>query len=325
MTDARRDGAEIVWGSLGGTWITAPHVVQVGADKLALFTVGTDHVIRVRWRIDGEWGGWTVIPGQVIQVPHAVAGVGDCLDMFAIDHNYAIQHRQWLAGVWSDWQWMTGEAGGPTLTAPRAVWSTPDRLDIFVLGTNLGIWHKWRDGNGWSAEWSSLGSLWLTPPHVLSRSEGTIDAVSINSQSGLAHARMQNGSWSHWQTDDDISISRPFAVDAGGKLQVFVLGENRGVYHYTWDGEWIKPIALNGTVISPPRAVAWPDGGMDVFVVGPDSAVFSRSYRRGQWQDWVPRGGRAFSPPSLVAHDGVVELFALGVDSAIWHTVVSVN
>jgi hypothetical protein len=318
-----------VWGSLGGTWITAPHAVRIGSeqgiDKLALFTVGTDHVIRVRWRIDGEWGGWTVLPGEVIQVPHAVAGTGDCLDMFAIDHKYAILHRQWLAGEWSDWTGMTGEAGGPTLTAPRAVWSTPDRLDIFVLGTNLGLWHRWREGDTWSEEWSSLGSLWLTPPHVLSRDVGTIDAVAINSQSGLSHSRFRDGSWSVWQTDDDVTISRPFAVASESKLQVFVLGENRGVYHYTWDGEWTKPIPLHGTAITHPRAVAWPGGDMDLFVVGQDSAVYSRSRRGGEWQDWLPRGGRAFSPPSIVAHNRVVELFVLGADSAIWHTAIPVD
>lgn len=315
----------IVWSSLGGTWITAPHVVEIGADKIALFTVGTDHIIRVRWRIDGEWGGWTVISGEVIQVPHAVAGTGDCLDMFAVDPKYSIQHRQWRAGEWTEWQSMTGEAGGPTLTAPRAVWSTPTRLDIFVLGTNLGIWHKYREGSGWSDEWSSLGSLWLTPPHVLSRGPGRIDAVAINSQSGLSHARYQDGEWSHWQTDDAVSISRPFAVDSGDKLHVFVLGENRGVYHYTWDKEWTEPTPLHGTVISPPRAVAWPDGGIDVFVVGQDSAMFRRAYRGGVWHDWRPIGGRAFSPPSIIAHDRTVELFVLGADSAIWHTEVSVD
>jgi hypothetical protein len=314
-----------MWRSLGGTWITSPHAVKISPNKLALFVVGTDHVTRVRWRIDGEWGGWTVLPGTVIQVPHAVAGVGDCLDMFAIDHQYAIQHRQWRDGEWTDWQSMTGEAGGPTLTAPRAIWSTPDRLDIFVLGTNLTIWHKWRDGSVWCDEWSPLGSLWLTPPHVLSRYPGSIDAVAINSQSGLAHAQFRDGRWSHWQTNDDISISRPFAVEAGGALQVFVLGENRGLNHYTWKGEWAEPIPLQGTVVSPPRAVAWPDGGMDVFVVGDESAMFHRAYRRGEWRGWARLGGRAFSPPSLVAGPGVVELFTLGADSAIWHLTVPVD
>ena len=94
---------------------------------------------------------------------------------------------------------------------------------------------------------------------------------------------------------------------------------------YTWDGEWSKPLALHGTAITHPRAVAWPDGAIDLFVVGQDSAVHSRSRRGGEWQDWTPRGGRAFSPPSIVARDRVVELFVLGVDSAIWHTAVPVD
>jgi hypothetical protein len=309
-----------MWGSLGGTWITSPHVVAVGPNKLALFVVGTDHVIRVRWRIDGEWGGWTVLPSTVIQVPHAVAGAnGDRLDLFAIDHKCAILHQRWRDGEWTDWEWLTGEAGGPTLTAPRAVWSTPERLDIFVLGTNLDIWHRWREGGKWTDEWSSLGSLWLTPPHVLSRAPGTIDAIAINSQSGLSHSRLRAGRWSGWQTNDDISISRPFGVAVGEDLHVFVLGENRGLYQYVWDGEWSKPASLHGTAISAPRAVVQPDGGIDVFVVGEDSSVVRRAYRGGEWQEWESLGGRAFSPPALVAGDGVVELFVLGVDSAIWH------
>ncbi len=86
------------------------------------------------------------------------------------------------------------------------------------------------------------------------------------------------------------------------------------------------PSPLRGTVISPPRAVAWPGGGgIDVFVVGQDSGMFSRSYRNGRWQDWIPRGGRAFSPPSIIAHDKTVELFVLGADSAIWHTEITVD
>jgi hypothetical protein len=198
-------------------------------------------------------------------------------------------------------------------------------LDIFVLGTNLSIWHRWREGDEWNNEWASLGSLWLTPPHVLSRRPGHIDAVAINSQSGLSHATFHDGDWTHWQTDDAISISRPFAVESEDRLHVFVLGENRGVYHYTWDKEWSEPTPLYGTVISPPRAIAWPDGGIDVFAVAQDSALASRSYRNGEWQDWIPRGGRAFSPPSIIAHDHVVELFILGADSAIWHTQVRID
>jgi hypothetical protein len=141
----------------------------------------------------------------------------------------------------------------------------------------------------------------------------------------LAHCRFRKGKWSTWHTDDDIAISRPFAMDCGGVLQVFVLGENRGVQHYTWDGEWTKPTPLHGTAITHPRGVAWPDGGMDVFVVGQDSAVHSRSHRDGEWREWVSHGGRAFSPPAIVAHGRVVELFVLGADSAIWHTVIPVD
>jgi hypothetical protein len=312
-----------MWSSLGGTWITSPHAVRVGPEKVALFVVGTDHVTRVRWRIDGEWGGWTALTGKVIQVPHAVAGSGDRVDLFAVDPRHAILHREWQGAGWTDWTPMTGEVGGPTITAPRAVWSTDDRLDVFALGTNLGIWHKWRDGDKWSEKWTQVGSLWLTPPHVLSRAPGTIDAVAINSESGLAHAQFRDGRWSGWQTDDQISISRPFAVYADGAVHVFVLGENRGLYHYTRNGEWSKPVPLQGTAVSAPRAVAWPAGGMDVFVVGEDSAVFYRSWRDGDWRDWVSLGGSAFSPPSLVSHDdGLVELFVLGHDSAIWHTSV---
>lgn len=312
-----------MWGSLGGTWIAAPHAVAVGPDRTALFVVGTDHIVRVRWRIDGEWGGWTVLPGTVVSAPFAIASADNGIDLFAVDHKHSILHRQWCEGEWTDWRWLSGEAGGPTITAPRAVWSAPDRLEVFALGTDLGMWHLWRDGDRWRDEWTCIGSLWLTPPYVVCREPGTIDAVAINSESALAYSRMRHGSWSGWQTDDNVSILRPYVVTNDEGLQVFVPGEDRGLYHYTFNGEWRKPTALHGTVISGPRAVARPHGGLDVFMVGEDSAVFHKTFRDGVWREWESLGGRAFSAPAVVRHNGVVELFTLGWDSAVWHLTVT--
>src|SRR3954468_9435035 len=109
------------WASLGGTWIIAPHVVAAGPDRLALLVVGTDHVVRARWRIDGEWGGWTALPGTVITVPTVVDGPNGRLDLLAVDPKHSILHSEWTGVEWTGWRSLTGEAGGPLIDMPRAL------------------------------------------------------------------------------------------------------------------------------------------------------------------------------------------------------------
>jgi len=309
--------------------LTGLLLVAVLAGTSAAAVTKPERVLAVEWQAGGGKLRW-VSPTTMRPVGTTVLNVGGApADILATSPDGALAaigggENGRLRFVRLDGLRPAGLMWLGGASAFKGIWSTPDRLDIFVLGTNLGIWHKWRQGHQWSEGWSSLGSLWLTPPHVLSRGPGTIDAVAINSQSGLSHAQFRDGQWSSWQTDDDVCISRPFAVESLGKLQVFALGENRGVYHYVWEGEWTKPTPLDGVAITHPRAVAWPDGGIDVFVVGQDSTVYSRSRRGGDWREWTTHGGRAFSPPSIVAHDKVVELFVLGVDSAIWHAAIPV-
>jgi hypothetical protein len=316
----------VLWKSLGGTWIRPPHALALGPDRLALFTLGTDHIARVRWRLADDWTDYTRLSdNRMITAPRAVAHGDDQLDVFAVDHRHSIHHWSWTGDSWYE-QELSGEAGGATITAPHALWSAPERLDVFVLGTNLEIWHRWREAGQWNEGWQTLGSLWLSPPRAVSRHPGTIDVVAINSGSNLQHATFAEGRWNGWRQtgEEQIAISQPDAVADGSYLDVLVLGERRLIYHYRCDEDWQPPVELDGlTVTSAPRAMAGGRGRLDVFVVGENGEVWHRARGAEREEGWHSLGGQAFSTPAIVARPGgAVELFTLGLESDIQHTVL---
>src|SRR5439155_2400588 len=91
-----------------------------------------------------------------------------------------------------------------------------------------------------------------------------------------------------------VILGQPGIVSWGAsRLDVFVLGTDRALYHKWWDGSsWGPSLTgyerLGGICMSAPRAVAWDPNRLDIFVVGTDGALYHK------WWDG-PSGGPSFT------------------------------
>src|SRR5207249_733185 len=82
--------------------------------------------------------------------------------------------------------------------------------------------------------------------------------------------------------------SSPVVAWAASRLDVFVLGTDRALYHKWWDGSaWGCAIAgeerMGGLCQSAPQVVAWGPSRLDVFVIGTDRALYHKWWDGSAW------------------------------------------
>jgi hypothetical protein len=85
-----------------------------------------------------------------------------------------------------------------------------------------------------------------------------------------------NGSWGGWQDLGGTLTSAPAVASWGpNRLDVFVRGQDDGLWHKSWNGtkwsDWDQPIT--GKFQGAPAAVSWGPDRIDVFVRGMDNHV----------------------------------------------------
>ena len=113
------------------------------------------------------------------------------------------------------------------------------------------------------------------------------------------------------------------------RLDAFVLGTDRAVYHKWWNGSaWGPSVtgyeAQGGVALSAPEVVAWGPDRLDVFVLGTDRALYHKWWNGSAWgpslTGYENLGGVCASPPKVVSWGpNRLDLFVLGEDSAVWH------
>jgi hypothetical protein len=322
------------WDTLGGTWITAPHAVSLGPNRLAVFAVGIDRTVYCRWREGTDWRTrWEPLGDEVraIAPPFAVERGARRLDLFVVNFDHRIYRRWWDPDGWSDWEDLAGEAGGQLITAPHGVSWGLDRLDLFVLGTERSIWHKWWEGERTSPKWRRVGSDMISAPHAVSSGPGRMDVFAVAADNELKHLAWRNGAWgAGWESLGGSVSSIPYAVAReSGRLDAFGVGDDRVLYQQVWEEDWgpwrevrppNSPPDRLPQVISPPRAFCWRPDRIDLFQVDKAAVVRHMAGDGEKWSDWASLDGPAFSPVSVVLQDdNQLELFVLGDESAVWH------
>jgi Repeat of unknown function (DUF346) len=118
----------------------------------------------------------------------------------------------------------------------------------------------------------------------------------------------------------------PAAVSWGpGRLDVFGLGNNLGMYHRAWvngaaGAEW-QP--LGGTFDSSPAVVSWGQNRLDIFGLGTDDSLYHKAWDGNQWlpsASWEPLGGKFVSAPTAIsAGPNRLDIFGLGTDQSMYH------
>ena len=123
--------------------------------------------------------------------------------------------------------------------------------------------------------------------------------------------------------------SGPVVAWAANRLDVFVLGTNRGLYHKWWNGSAWGPSltgyeAMGGVCTSAPQVVAWGPDRLDVFVTGTDSALYHKWWNGSSWgpslTGYEAMGGVCLGDPRVVSWGANrLDVFVVGTDRALYH------
>ena len=123
--------------------------------------------------------------------------------------------------------------------------------------------------------------------------------------------------------------SKPVVAWGANRLDVFVLGTDRALYHKWFDGSAWGPSptgyeSLGGVCMSSPRAVSWGPNRLDIFVIGTDGALYHKWFDGSAWgpspTGYESLGGVCVSEPEVVAWGpNRLDVFVLGTDSALYH------
>jgi hypothetical protein len=123
--------------------------------------------------------------------------------------------------------------------------------------------------------------------------------------------------------------SSPMVAWASNRIDAFVLGTDRALYHKWWNGSaWGPSVTgyetLGGVCTSVPQAVSWGPNRLDVFVTGTDSALYHKSWNGSAWGPSVGgfdnMGGLCVGDPRAVSWGpNRLDVFVLGTNRALFH------
>src|SRR6267142_3041367 len=123
--------------------------------------------------------------------------------------------------------------------------------------------------------------------------------------------------------------SSPVVAWDANRLDVFVVGTDRALYHKWWNGTaWGPSVtgyeAMGGVCTSAPQVVAWGPQRLDVFVTGTNSALFHKWWNGSAWGPAVAGyeslGGICVGDPRIVSWDpNRLDVFVLGTNRALFH------
>jgi hypothetical protein len=123
--------------------------------------------------------------------------------------------------------------------------------------------------------------------------------------------------------------SSPVVSWGSDRLDVFVLGTDRALYHKWWNGAaWGPSVTdyegMGGVCTSAPQVVAWGPNRLDVFVTGTNSALYHKWWNGAAWgpsvTDFEYMGGICVGDPRVVSWGSDrLDVFVLGTDRALYH------
>ena len=123
--------------------------------------------------------------------------------------------------------------------------------------------------------------------------------------------------------------SSPVVSWGANRIDAFVLGSDRALYHKWWNGSaWGPSLTgyenMGGVCTSVPQAVAWGPNRLDVFVTGTDSALYHKWWNGSAWgpslTGYERMGGVCLGDPRVVSWGpDRLDVFVIGTDRALYH------
>ncbi|TDW28638.1 Dot/Icm T4SS effector Zinc-dependent metalloprotease LegP [Cryobacterium psychrophilum] len=123
--------------------------------------------------------------------------------------------------------------------------------------------------------------------------------------------------------------SGPVVSWGPNRIDAFVLGTNRAVFHKWWNGaNWGPSVTgyenMGGIAESVPQAVAWAPNRLDLFVTGTDSALYHKWWNGSAWgpsaTGYEYMGGVCLGDPRIVSWGpNRLDVFVVGSDRGLYH------
>ncbi|WP_205711262.1 M43 family zinc metalloprotease [Janthinobacterium lividum] len=123
--------------------------------------------------------------------------------------------------------------------------------------------------------------------------------------------------------------SSPVVAWGANRLDVFVVGTDRALFHKAWNGTaWAPSVtgyeAQGGICTSAPQVVSWGPNRLDVFVTGTDSGLFHKWWNGTAWgpslTGYEAMGGLCVGDPRAVAWGpNRLDVFVVGTDRGLYH------
>ncbi|TCN30028.1 repeat uncharacterized protein DUF346 [Kribbella orskensis] len=119
----------------------------------------------------------------------------------------------------------------------------------------------------------------------------------------------------------------PVVSWSSGRLDAFVVGTDKAMYHKWYDGGWGPSVGgyeyMGGVCMSAPEVASWGPGRLDAFVLGTDHGLYHKWYDGG-WgpsvTDYEPLGGVCTSRPRVATWGpDRLDVFVTGTDRALHH------
>jgi subtilisin family serine protease len=108
---------------------------------------------------------------------------------------------------------------------------------------------------------------------------------------------------------------------AANRLDCFVIGNNRSMWHKWWNGSaWHGWENLGGQCYSAPAAVSWGPNRIDTFVIGGNHAMYHKWWNGSSWHGWENLGG--FCTDGVAVSSWAanrLDCFVIGNNRALYH------
>jgi hypothetical protein len=294
--------------------------ILISSSRMDIFVVGSDRAMYHRYSNGGDWqpiDHWENLGGAFAynSSPTAVTWAPHRIDIFAQGKYNHILHKAWDGNSWlpsqtGEWEDLGGNIRA--YTSPTAVSWGRQRADIFVVGIEGDIYHKAMEMKKRSSPGHGPGDLdyyymdWYPSKNGWESLAGKIYEEELESSAAR------------------LAVTSPAAVSWGpNKIDVFVVGTDKGVYHKAWDGHdwWPSRTGnwhpLGGKCRSTPAAVSWGPNRIDLFAVGSDRSAYHKYWNGRDWQpssDWEPYFGK-FSGSLISVSPEAEVLYTFGIGS----------
>ena len=263
-----------------------------------------DGSLHHRWQ-QGAGGAltpqWESLAGSFAQNPGLGENLDGRLELFALGNDH---HLYELAKALPT---AAGGRTGPTsgrhpgaVGPPTVARNLDGRLELFLRSSDGTLHHRSQQAAGaaFAADWAPLAGVWEQNPVAGQDADGRLELFALGNGGHLfvLAQTSANGNW--WATAADLGPSP--ATDAGGglavarnadgRLEVFVRGADKKLYH-RWQqapGAALTPhwTSLGGSCQHDPVVARNSNGRLEVFVVGHDKTL-EHDWQVAPGQGWA--------------------------------------